>query len=385
LIWEWLILRKIKKSYETRVKVANLYKRKHTASPHPPKWQEALKNLDYSSSKTKYNKPAYQQKDLSNQINPSIYTLFPSDTFHWAEQEMDSLTKSIDTDILKVHFNARIDTIKGIGTRSAIKISCALKIRNRIDDLVAHYISDYNSLNEVISKYVYSDLESVTEFIQMAAIQYKKKPRSFTPCYNRDIFFEIIGHIPQLGICINKYWRNYILNNPELRSRLPSRCITCGNIFKYHTICSTPANLPPKSHITPSAYLLKTPRISLDPLTKSAFSFRLNFTRCHESSWKGFNYDKNTWTQSWLPLYPLGGVGQGDLWVYSRVPEVRSYKWNHYDYWMIQKFFDGTDYAVRAMWFSDTEPLVPSLMIKMPRVKMVNAILRWDKALCLNQ
>jgi len=250
---------------------------------------------------------------------------------------MDNLTKSIDVDN-QVHFNSRIDTIKGIGTRSAIKITGALKIRNRIDDLAAHYLLDSHSVNEVISKYVYAEPESVTQFIQMASIQYKKKPRvSFTPyCYNRDIFFEIIRHIPQIGLSLNKYWRNFILKNPELCSLLPSRCITCGKIFKFNKYCSVTL----KPHITPSPKWLMSPRISLNPLTTGALAFKLNFTRSPEGSWKdGFTFEKTTWTQSWVPLYPLGGVGQYDLWVYTRIQELGGYKWNHYDFWMIQKFF----------------------------------------------
>jgi len=329
------------------------------------------------------------KKDLSNQINPNIYTLFPVEKYYWENDDnKDNLTKSKgDTDNFKVYFSARIDTIKGIGPRSAVKISGALKIRNRIDDLASHSLLDSHSVNEVISKYVYSELETVTEFIRMATIQYQKKPRvSFTPsCYNRDIFFEIIRHIPQIGICLNKYWRNYILKNSELRSLLPSRCITCGKIFKYHKICHT----SPKdsSHIIPLSNWMTSPRISLVPISSSFINFQLKFTRAYDGSFKDGFTVSSTWTESWYPLYPIGGVGQPELWVYTRIPEVGTYKWNHYDFWMIQKFFDGTDYCVRKATSAYNEVVtreIPGLCIKMPREKMVNSMVRWEKTMYLN-
>jgi len=306
------------------------------------------------------------------------------------ERQLKPITPT-ELDKLKLNFSSRLDTIKGIGSRSAIKISGALKIRNRIDDLAAHYLLDSYRVNEIVSKFVYNELESAMGFIRIAAIKYKKHPRiSFTATqYNRDIFFEIISHIPQVALGLNKYWRNYILKNSQLRALLPSRCITCGKLFKYKKLCQS-TNAAKALHIPPTPKWMTTARVTLAPLSSSALAVKLSFTKSYSSSFNE-EYFKSLgltgWNEDWYPLEPLGGVGQVDLWVYARLPEIGTYKWNHYDFWMIQKYFNGVDYAVRRtvkMAGETSQREIPGLYIKMLRVKLVNAMVRFDSSIYLN-
>jgi len=176
--------------------------------------------------------------------------------------------------------------------------------------------------------------------------------------------------------------------NTQLRSLLPSRCITCGKLYKYKKLCQT-NNVAKSLHIPPTPKWVQTARIALAPLSSTSLHFKLSFTRSYESSFNGDNFTVplTLWNEDWYPLEPLGGIGQADLWVYARLPEIGTYKWNHYDFWMMQKYFNGIDYAVRRAVKSAGESSVreiPGLYIKMSRVKLVNMMLRFDSTLYLN-
>jgi len=277
--------------------------------------------------------------------------------------------------------HARIETIRGIGNKTASRITQALKIRNKLAELAAIFSSNPDKITEVLSKYIFFNLEDTLQDIRIAANQYKKNPYYSHNPPHRDILYEILWRAPQIGLALNKHWRNYIFSNLEFRNRLPRRCITCGQIYQFHLRCVTN-----RIHTPPPANFLSTPRFSLTPLTENYFTVKLNFSKTYESSWaeKMFNTNIPAWTELWYPLKPLEEIASPELWVYARLPEI-NHKWTHYDFWMLTKFFDGVDFAVKlCLGQYEAVSKSPGLCIKMKRVKVVNQMIRWDKQLYLN-
>jgi len=323
-------------------------------------------------------KPKKEEMVLSNQINPTIFTLF---------EQTNNVTDGITLDqeeeaSIRMDLHARIDTIRGIGNKTASRITHRLKIRNKLADLAGLYSSNPDKITEILSKYIFSNFDETLNDIRIAANQHKKNPYFSHNAPHRDILYEILWRAPQIGLALNKYWRNYIFNTPELRDRLPKRCITCGKIFQFQLRCA--ANRV--SHWPPPDNFISKPRFSLTPLSDNHIVVKLTFSRTYESSWqeKLFNTNPPSWSELWYPLKPLEEIGNSELWVYTRLPDL-THKWTHYDFWMLQKFFDGLDFAVK-LCYGQYEALSksPGLCIKMKRVKVVNQMTRWDKLLYLN-
>jgi len=291
--------------------------------------------------------------------------------------------EDIEDNGVKMNLYARIDSLRGIGPRTATKITETLKIRNKLADLAGVYIANPPTVRTVLEELVFSNVEDILHDVKVAALQYKKNPHISHSVYHRDLLYEIIIRAPQIGLSLNKYWRNFIFNTPEFRDLLPSRCINCGRLFQKNFKCE----MPNKRHTPPSDRLISKPRFSFSPLHKNHLSCSLTFSRIYTLPWGQdiFKAPPPTWTESWYPSEALD-PSPSDLWVYTRLPELPNHKWNHYDFWMLEKFFDGQDYAVRLTNNPTTQQVekIPGLYIKMQRVRAANMMNRWKKTVYLN-
>jgi len=356
--------------------------KKKPAPPNPAKWQEALDNLDVSSANNRRLKAKKEQADLSNQIQPTIFAQFEATCYEPGE----TLPIEIENPI-KMNLMSRIDSIRGIGPKTATRIVETLKIRNKLVDLAMKYIANPPAVRTVLEELIFtSNYEDVLHDVHAAVIQYKKNSNISTSIYHRDILYEIVIRAPQIGLSLNKYWRNFVFNTPEFRVLLPSRCIICGKLFQKKFKC----NMPNRLHVPPPQNLTSKPRFSLTPLHTNHISCKLKFGRISNPPWETeshFCLPPNTvWNEAWYPC-PALDTSPSELWVYCRLPELSVHKWDHYDFWMLEKFFDGQDYGVRLTYSTNDQKVVekvPGLYIKMKRERAANVMIRWNKMIYLN-